>query len=114
MKFEATLQPYLFDQRHPIHGAYNGYRGRISGGRVTFGHHHHEEYEARLDNGQSFDVLAAPCTIQFVDDKSLKCVVEIDQATVFMLERYGRNTYEKLVELTVAELSRLIGQPQAD
>lgn len=107
MKFEATLQPHLFDQRHPIHGAHTGYRGLIFGGRVTFGHH--EAYEARLDGGQSFDVLAAPCTVRLIDDKSLKCLVEIDQATVFMLERYGRNTYDELVKLTVAELSRLIG-----
>lgn len=108
MNFEAILIPYQFNQDHPIRRA-EAWKGEIFGSVVRFGTQN--EYEARLVGELSFDGLAAPCTVRLPGDHSLRCLIEIDPDTEFMVRRYGRQTYANLVRSTVAELQALLDRP---
>jgi hypothetical protein len=104
----ATLKPLEFEQRYPFaDGDYDcGYRGIVLSNRAEFGVL--DKYEAVIDGHIKSSVLAAPCSILPMKGDRTKGIIEFDDATVFMVERYGPDTYDNLVEKTVNELQKLL------
>ncbi|MBJ7222058.1 MULTISPECIES: hypothetical protein [unclassified Brenneria] len=104
----ATLTPLEFEQRHPFaDGNYGrGCRGIVLSNHAEFGVF--DKYEAVIDGHIKSSVLAAPCNILPMKGERTKCIIEFDDATVFMAERYGPGTYDNLVEKTVNELQKLL------
>lgn len=107
-KLIATLKPLEFWQRHPFADGDcdPGYTGMVLGVRAEFGVL--DKYEAVIDGNITSSVMAAPCSILPMKGDSTKCIIEFDDATVFMAERYGRDTYDNLVRKTVNELQQFI------
>lgn len=104
----ATLTPLEFEQRNPFVEGNNdrGYRGLVLSNHVEFGVF--DKYEAVIDGHIKSSVLAAPCNIFPMKGDRTKCIIEFDDATVFMAERYGPDTYDNLVQKTVNELQKLL------
>ncbi|WP_187514473.1 hypothetical protein ACL2XQ_09435 [Sodalis sp. RH14] len=109
----ATLTPLEFEQPHPFaDGNYGlGYRGIVLSVHAEFGVL--DKYEAVIDGHLKSSVLAAPCNILPMKGERTKCIIEFDDATVFMAERYGPSTYDNLVEKTVNELQKLLCRANA-
>lgn len=102
--FEATLLPSEFGQPHPFNLA-AVYGGEVSSRTVQFGEQ--RSYEAALDGDLVAGALGAPCKVFQRPEDPLKCVVEIDDDIVFLMKRYGKGSYEKLVKNAVRELRSL-------
>lgn len=105
-RLAATLIPREFGQQHPFSASSfeAGYHGTIYGSFIGFGVR--AEYEAKLDDGQRFEVFGAPCTVKMVDGVSLRCTIEIEGEILALLQRYGANTYNELFRLAAQELQR--------
>lgn len=112
-QFIATLTPLEFGQRRPFHDVNEefGYKGIIFSDKAEFGVL--DKYKAVIDGHLKPSVLAAPCTILPMKEDPTKCIIELDDATVFMAKRYGPSTYVDLVEKTVNELQKLIQSANA-
>ncbi|MDF5524631.1 hypothetical protein P7M59_14645 [Vibrio parahaemolyticus] len=112
-RLTATLKPLEFEQRYPFYdGDYDcGYRGRVFSNRAKFGVL--DKYEAVIDGHIVSSVLDAPCSILPMKGDRAKCIIEFDDATIFMAERYGRDTYDNLVDKTVSELQKLLSSANA-
>lgn len=109
----ATLTPLEFEQRYPFaDGDYDpGYRGIVLSNHAEFGVF--DKYKAVIDGHIESSVLAAPCKILPMKGRRTKCIIEFDDATVYMAERYGRDTYDNLVGKTVNELQKLLRNANA-
>lgn len=104
----ATLTPLEFEQPHPFaNGNHShGYRGKVIGNYAEFGVL--DKYSSVIDGNIKASALAAPCNILPMKGDSTKCIIEFDDATVFMVKRYGPSTYDNLVEKTVNELQEFL------
>lgn len=102
----ASLVPEKFDQPHPLADNPNGFACRTRGIDVEFGVH--EKYRARLDGHIQFPVLNAPCSVKPLEGEPLKCLVVIDEATIFLAKRYGRGVHDQLVAEAVNELQKFL------
>ncbi|MCU1025383.1 hypothetical protein [Stenotrophomonas maltophilia] len=104
----ASLQPTEFSQRHPFESG-DAYRAEVYSGRVEFGSI--ESYHAVFDGTSRPAQISGPCTVRRFDEDQMKCLVEFDRAAMFMVRRYGPNTYNELVEKAVDELEQLLMRP---
>lgn len=77
----ATLVPRDFDQPHPFLDNPQGFKTRTKSIDVSFGYT--EKYSATLDDYIQFAVRDAPCTVKPIDGKPMKCLVVLDDATIF-------------------------------
>lgn len=110
----ATLTPLEFEQPYPFYDGnhHPGYRGKVISNHAEFGVY--DKYRAVIDGNVKSNVFNAPCNILPISEDRTKCIIELDDATVFMAERYGSDSYENLVEKTVNELQKLLFRVNAD
>lgn len=99
----ASLHPD-FDQPHPFADNNLEFRSRTERINIHFGHY--EKYSAVLDGNIQFAVVDAPCTIKPIESEPLKCLVIVDDATVFLAKRYGPGKHDQLVEKAVIDLQQ--------
>lgn len=102
----ASLVPEEFDQPHPFADNPYGFACRTRGINVEFGTT--EKYQARLDGHIQFPAMNAPCVVKPLEGEPLKCQVIVDEETIFMAKRYGRNFHDRLVIQAVNELQKLL------
>lgn len=109
----ATLTPLEFEQPYPFaNGNYDfGYKGKVISSDVEFGVL--DKYRAVIDGNIKASVLAAPCNILPMEGERNKCIIEFNDATVFMAKRYGPDTYDNLVEKTANELQEFLRNTNA-
>ncbi|EMO9463455.1 hypothetical protein ACRZER_002209 [Raoultella ornithinolytica] len=109
----ATLTPLEFEQPHPFadENHSHGYRGKVIGNCAEFGVF--DKYSSVIDGNIEASALAAPCNILPMKGDRTKCIIEFDDATIFMVKRYGPGTYQTLVEKTVNELQEFLRNANA-
>lgn len=105
----ASLKPAKFSQRHPF-SSDDAYRGIVHSSRVEFGVI--DNYHAVFDDNARPAQISGPCTVRPCDTNPMKCLVEFDEAAIFMARRYGPNTYDSLVKRAVDELQLLLKRPR--
>lgn len=104
----ATLVPTEFEQPHPFSDGGPGFASRTRSINVEFGVF--EKYEATLDGHIQFAVLDAPCIIKPLEGNPMKCLVVLDEATIFLAKRYGRGVHDRLVVDAVNELQQVLSK----
>ncbi|MDG9922402.1 MULTISPECIES: hypothetical protein [unclassified Pseudomonas] len=101
----ASLIPG-FDEPHPFSNGDLEFRSRINCMNISFGHYY--KYSAVLDGQVKVAVDDAPCTIRPIVGESLKCLVVLDDPTIFLARRYGPGKYDQLVANAVNDLKEVI------
>lgn len=98
----ATLIPLDFDKAHPFADGQREFKCRTKSIDISFGGA--DRFRATLDGYIQFAVTDAPCTLQPVQGSPMKCLVVLDDATIYLAKRYGRGAYDKLVAEAVNEI----------
>lgn len=104
----ATLVPTGFDQPYPFNEDRLEYRSRTRIDAVEFGYF--EKYRAVLDGDAEFAVLDAPCIVRSLHSDPMKCRVILDDATMFLVNKYGQGVHDKLVAEAINDLQRLLAK----
>jgi hypothetical protein len=106
----ATLVPLDFDKAHPFSDGQQAFKCRTKSIDLSFGGA--DRFRATLDGYIQFAVTDAPCTIYPVEGSPMKCLVVLDDATLYLAKRYGRGAYDKLVADAVNEIQHALFQTE--